>query len=242
MKIEQKKSPNCNARRGTDVPSLLVLHYTGMKTADEALARMCDPVAEVSAHYMVDEDGSVTQMVDDESRAWHAGVSHWAGEADVNSHSIGIEIVNLGHEFGYRPFSEVQIAAVMALSKSLIQRHNISPLGVVAHSDIAPDRKTDPGELFPWQRLANEGIGLWPQPNDMDKEAAADLITNQDALHILLCGLGYDPMAEFSDIIMAFHRRYCPEKFDANANPEDLCVDGVSKLLALVRAHHNLKT
>jgi N-acetylmuramoyl-L-alanine amidase len=149
-------SPNGNERKlpsGTG-PSLVVLHYTGMRTATDALERMCNPAAEVSAHYMIDEDGTVTQLVDEEHRAWHAGRSSWRGETDVNSASIGIELVNPGHEFGYRPFPEVQIEALLPLLSDIVQRRAIAPANVVGHSDVAPARKQDPGELFPWERLA----------------------------------------------------------------------------------------
>ena len=160
MQISQRPSPNFDSRNGTAV-DILLLHYTGMTSAAAALARLADPAARVSAHYVVDEDGSVVQMVDEAARAWHAGVASWAGATDINARSVGIEIVNPGHEFGYRPFPPAQIASVIAVSKAIVQRHGIVPQRVLAHSDVAPDRKTDPGELFPWAELARAGIGLW---------------------------------------------------------------------------------
>ncbi len=151
-------SPNFNERK---LPiALIVLHYTGMKDGPAALARMCDPDAQVSAHYMVEEDGRIFQLVDEARRAWHAGVSSWCGETDINSNSIGIEIVNGGHDYGLPDFPAIQIDAVIELVKDIMARHGIGPEGVVGHSDIAPGRKQDPGEKFPWDRLAEAGCAL----------------------------------------------------------------------------------
>jgi len=161
--IEQP-SPNFDARRDGCPIDILVLHYTGMATAEEALARLCDPEAKVSAHYTVDRDGHIYRHVDESLRARHAGVSYWAGERDVNSRSIGIELVNPGHEFGYVPFPDAQIAALIGLARGILARHPIPPHRVLGHSDVAPARKMDPGELFPWQLLAAHGIGIFPLP------------------------------------------------------------------------------
>src|SRR6185312_14048096 len=146
-----------------------VMHYTGMRNGEDALQRLCDPEAKVSSHYTVDRDGTVYQHVAEARRARHAGVSYWAGVRDVNSRSIGIEIVNPGHEFGYIPFAELQIEAVIALSKDILSRHAISASRIVGHSDVAPNRKQDPGELFPWAQLAGSGIGLWPSLADQKR-------------------------------------------------------------------------
>ena len=162
LKITPLPSPNFDSREGQGI-DMLVLHYTGMKTAQEALDRLCDPAAKVSAHYVVDEDGTIYRLVAEENRAWHAGVSSWRGANNVNQRSIGIEIVNPGHEFGYRAFPKVQMEAVAALCKGILSRHAIAAHNVVAHSDIAPVRKEDPGELFDWKGLAELGIGLWPR-------------------------------------------------------------------------------
>ena len=162
MKIVECRSPNHDERPPGEAIDMLVLHYTGMKTADEALARLCDPVARVSAHYTIGRDGCVFAHVPEERRAWHAGVSYWAGETNVNARSIGIELVNPGHEFGYVPFTETQIAALIELAKGIVSRHPIPANRVVGHSDVAPARKMDPGELFPWKQLAESGIGMWP--------------------------------------------------------------------------------
>ena len=155
-------SPNFDMRRAP--PDMLVLHYTGMETGEAALARLRDPEAKVSAHYLVEEDGRIFQLVPEERRAWHAGAGGWRGEDDCNAASIGIEIVNPGHEFGYRLFPEAQIAAVIALIGDIRDRWTIPDNRIIAHSDLAPARKTDPGELFPWKRLAEAGHGLWFEP------------------------------------------------------------------------------
>lgn len=155
------KSPNYSSRGG-NAPSLLVLHYTGMQTAQDALSRLCDPIAKVSAHYVVDEDGRLYRLVAEDHCAWHAGISAWRGFRNVNEISIGVEIVNPGHEWGYQAFPKKQMEAVAELCKGIIQRHNIAARNVVGHSDVAPQRKTDPGELFDWEWLASKGCGLWP--------------------------------------------------------------------------------
>jgi N-acetylmuramoyl-L-alanine amidase len=161
MNIIETLSPNFDDR---DAPvSILVLHYTGMQDAASAIARLSDPEAKVSAHYLVAEDGQVVQMVPEDKRAWHAGRSYWRGKSNLNSMSIGIEIVNPGHEFGYRPFPDAQIDSVIQLAGDIIKRHKITRGNVVGHSDIAPTRKLDPGELFPWARFAKLRLAL-PRP------------------------------------------------------------------------------
>lgn len=162
LPVIHRPSPNFD-RRGDAPIDILLLHYTGMPTAEAALARLTDPEAKVSAHYTVDEDGTVYAHVEESARAWHAGQSFWAGATDINARSIGIEIVNPGHEFGYRDFPDAQIEAVIRLAKDILARHPIPPARVLAHSDVAPSRKQDPGERFPWARLAAEGVGLWPE-------------------------------------------------------------------------------
>jgi N-acetylmuramoyl-L-alanine amidase len=194
--------------------SMIVLHYTGMETAAAALDRLCDPAAKVSAHYLVDEDGSVQQLVAEDKRAWHAGRSHWRGVTDVNSASIGIEIVNPGHEFGYRPFPEAQIEALIPLVADIKDRHAITRGNVVGHSDIAPARKRDPGELFPWGRLARLRLAL-PRPT----RNLVDPGWTQAGFLLALERFGYDvtePMAA----IMAFQRRFRPELIDGEMDAE----------------------
>ena len=207
MNIIAKPSPNFDSRKGEDV-TFLILHYTGMKTAQEALDRLCDAEVEVSAHYTVDEEGSVYHHVDEAKRAWHAGVSSWRGQGNINAKSIGIEIVNMGHEWGYQEFPQTQLSAVKELCLDILSRHkNIQY--VLAHSDIAPTRKSDPGELFPWKEFAQDGIGFWPQegaPLEGDFLGA-------------LAKVGYDVTDENAALI-AFQRHYVPEVFDAKTQGE----------------------
>src|SRR5665213_2983903 len=168
LAMRERESSNHDSRGevvgGTPRIDTLVLHYTGMRSAAAALDRLCDPAARVSSHYVVEEDGTVWRLVPDDRRAWHAGVSYWEGGRELNYVSLGVEIVNPGHEWGYRPFPEAQMAAVEALCRELVARHRIPAHRVVGHSDIAPERKADPGELFDWPRLARAGIGIWPEP------------------------------------------------------------------------------
>ncbi len=159
-----RPSPNFEVRPH-DLPiDMLVLHYTGMESAESALDQLCDSAAKVSVHYLIDEDGALYRLVDESARAWHAGESCWRGNRDINGRSIGIELVNPGHEYGYRPFPDRQIESMIALAQDIVARHPIPRRNVVAHSDIAPSRKQDPGELLDWRRLAQAGIGLWPEP------------------------------------------------------------------------------
>jgi len=161
MRRIDRPSPN-HDERGDVAIDMLVLHYTGMASGAAALDRLCDPAAKVSAHYTIDEDGTVYAMVPEARRAWHAGVSWWGGDTNINTRSIGIELVNPGHEFGYRAFPDAQVAALTTLCHGILMRHPIPSARVLGHSDVAPARKDDPGELFPWERLAKLGIGLWP--------------------------------------------------------------------------------
>lgn len=202
---------------------MLVLHYTGMETAAAALDRLCDPAAEVSAHYLIDEDGAVYCLVPEDRRAWHAGVSCWRGGRDVNDRSIGIELVNPGHEFGYRPFPETQMAALRGLARTILKRHPIPPRNVVGHSDVAPARKQDPGELFDWQRLARWGIGLWP-PEDPEQETQPDRAVEE--IQAMLARYGYDvPASGVLDTatqagIAAFQRHFRPRRVDGRLDRE----------------------
>ncbi|MEM6624059.1 MAG: N-acetylmuramoyl-L-alanine amidase [Pseudomonadota bacterium] len=155
-------SPNHGERRGVARPDMVVLHYTGMQTAEAALARLCDPGPEVSAHYLIAEDGRLWQLVDEARRAWHAGVSRWGAITDVNSHAIGIELANPGHHLGYPPFPHPQIAVLEGLLAQILARWSIPPGRVVGHEHVAPGRKIDPGERFDWARLARQGLAAWP--------------------------------------------------------------------------------
>ncbi len=195
---------------------MLVLHYTGMQSAADAIARLRDPAFRVSSHYVIDEDGQITRLVPEERRAWHAGISYWRGMRGLNDGSIGIEIVNPGHEWGYRPFPDAQIAATIDLSQAILARHAIPPGNVVAHSDIAPDRKQDPGELFPWARLARHGIGLWA---DCD---GSDLSQIKDDLSPDLSALGFDTEdaseERLATVLRAFQRHWRQEAVNGQAD------------------------
>ena len=199
-------SPNWNERA---LPiSMVVLHYTGMPTGIEALERMCDAKAQVSAHYLIDEDGSVHRLVPEEKRAWHAGQSYWRGITDVNSASIGIELVNPGHEWGYRSFPEAQMAALLPLLHAIVKRYKMPFANIVGHSDIAPARKQDPGELFHWELLAAHKLAL-PRP----KLQIPSPYQNDGAFYLALERFGYD-IADGHAAVRAFQRRWRPERID----------------------------
>lgn len=212
MKIDRAQSPNFNDRMAS--LDMLVLHYTGMKTGAEAIERLCDPEAGVSAHYVVEEDGRILQLVDEDKRAWHAGVSRWQGDEDLNSRSIGIEIVNGGHDWrapdgGLPAYPAKQIDAVTQLSRAILKRWDIPQTRIVGHSDIAPARKQDPGEHFPWQHLSEWGVGFWPDAaGDRDAPIAASL-----------AAIGYDVSVETA-AIAAFQRRWRPGRVDGCADQE----------------------
>ncbi len=208
----ERPSPNFNDRK---LPvSMAVLHYTGMETAEAAIARLADPAAEVSAHYVVLEDGQVIRMVDEAKRAWHAGRAFWRGITDVNSASIGIEIVNPGHEFGYRPFPEAQIDAVIELLGGIVARHKVTRGNVVGHSDVAPARKEDPGELFPWYRLAKLRLAL-PRPT----KNLMDPLWPDAGFLLALERFGYD-ITDGEAAVRAFQRRFRPELIDGIVDGE----------------------
>lgn len=225
MRFVDCRSPNHDARPSGAAIDMLVLHYTGMKTADEALARLCDPQAKVSAHYTIGTDGRVYVHVPEERRAWHAGVSFWAGETNVNGRSIGIELVNPGHEFGYVPFAEAQIAALIDLARAILSRHAIPAPRVLGHSDVAPGRKMDPGELFPWQRLAQSGIGVWPKSN-------ARTLGEKPEAALARYGYGLPPYMDFSleAVIAAFQRHFRPS--NVNGRWDNECDRALAALLA----------
>ncbi|HEY2752995.1 N-acetylmuramoyl-L-alanine amidase [Phenylobacterium sp.] len=226
MNFIEAPSPNFDAR--TTVPDILVLHYTGMPTGEAALARLRDPEARVSSHYMVEEDGRIFRLVPEERRAWHAGVSFWKGERNINGVSIGVEIVNPGHEFGYQPFPDAQMTAVIALVGDIRTRWQIDDGRIVGHSDVAPERKDDPGELFPWKRLAQAGHGLWVEPSPAPGAplAEGEESTGVFALQAGFTRLGYDlpPSGKFDAatkaVVTAFQRHWRPEQVDGIADGE----------------------
>lgn len=237
MNLIAAPSPNFDNRRSP--PDMIVLHYTGMKTGEEALARMCDPDAKVSAHYMIEEDGRLFALAPEERRAWHAGKSFWKGETDINAVSIGVELVNPGHEWGYRAFPDAQIEALIALLGDIRERWDIPDSRILGHSDVAPSRKEDPGELFPWRRLAQAGHGLWiePPPAPGAPLAVGDEGMGVFALQAGLTRLGYDsaPSGRFETdteiIVRAFQRHWRPERIDGIADGETR-----ARLVNLLRA------
>jgi len=215
MECVAAPSPNFDDRPPNTPVDILLMHYTGMETGAAAVARLTDPAARVSSHYTVDEDGTVYAHVPEDKRAWHAGVSFWAGARDINARSIGIEIVNPGHEFGYRSFPDAQIEAVIALSLDILSRHAVPPERVLGHSDVAPARKTDPGELFPWRALAMVGIGLWPEGRERHLD-----VPFTDGLRAF--GYGLAPGMEVTDatVIEAFQRHWRPSRIDGLPDAE----------------------
>jgi N-acetylmuramoyl-L-alanine amidase len=231
MKIIDRPSPNHDARTDGTPIDMLVLHYTGMETGEAALARMCDPAAKVSAHYMIEEDGRVFRLVPEERRAWHAGVSFWRGHRDINARSIGIELVNPGHEFGYRDFPPAQMDALAGLARGILARHPIPPRNVVGHSDVAPSRKTDPGERFGWQSLARAGIGLWPRMI-AKKHGTVDTDSAIAAAQQLLGLYGYelDVTAVLDEntvqVLTAFQRHFRPACVDGMLDAETMSLIG----------------
>jgi N-acetylmuramoyl-L-alanine amidase len=239
--IEPHPSPNHGARRGPI--DILLLHYTGMPSAEGALKWLCDPASSVSSHYLIFADGRIVQLVEEEERAWHAGKAYWAGETDINSRSIGIEIDNPGHEFGYRAFPDAQIEAVIDLCHDILSRHAIAPERVLAHSDVAPLRKEDPGELFPWDRLHDAGIGHWVEPaplveGNILKRGSSDkaVLTLQERFRRY--GYGLDVHGQFDEateaVVRAFQRHFRPARVDGIADRST--VETLDRLIAALPA------
>ncbi len=229
--IVDRPSPNHDARPPGQQIDILLLHYTDMASAEAALERLCDPAAKVSAHYCVDENGTVYRLVDEGRRAWHAGTASWAGADDINARSIGIELVNPGHTCGYRPFPAAQMAALTALAGDILARHPIPAGRVLGHSDVAPARKRDPGELFDWRALAAQGIGLWPEAT-----AAADPVPDLAEVQARLARFGYAVPrhgrldAETRAVVAAFQRHFRPAAVTGEVDGET-----AARLEALLR-------
>jgi N-acetylmuramoyl-L-alanine amidase len=212
MRVIDAPSPNHDDRPDGAPVDMLILHYTGMRSGPAAIDRLCDPAAKVSAHYAVEEDGRVFRLVPESRRAWHAGISHWRGASGLNARSIGIEVVNPGHEHGYRPFAALQMAALCDLCRAILARHPIPAWNVVGHSDVAPDRKEDPGEFFDWEGLAANGVGLWP--GRVGRE-------DGDAMR-LLGAIGYRTDLPLPVLLRAFQRHWRPARVDGVADAETL--------------------
>ncbi len=235
--IIDRPSPN-HDERGVPV-DMLILHYTGMRTAQEAIDRLRDPETAVSSHYVVDEDGTVFRLVPEDRRAWHAGISFWRGHTALNARSVGIEIVNPGHEWGYRDFPVLQLAAVCDLSLEILARHPIPARNVIGHSDVAPDRKQDPGERFDWQSLAANGVGLWPE--DVPDLGTGGIVRDAASLWDVrraLRAIGYDVAPEgaldpaLSLVLRAFQRHWRPEAVTGQADAGTLArLLGVRRLV-----------
>ena len=223
--IRDLPSPNHDERPANTPVDILILHYTGMRTAQAAIDVLRDPAREVSSHYVVDEDGAILRLVPEDRRAWHAGLSFWRGHTALNGRSIGIEIVNPGHEWGYRDFPALQMAAVCELCLGIAARHPIPPRNVIAHSDVAPDRKEDPGEKFDWEGLARNGIGVWPHgtPDLGTGGAVRDAASLRD-VRAALASIGYRVMPEgaldpaLSTVLRAFQRHWRPEAVNGQAD------------------------
>lgn len=236
---EVHESPNHGERKSGQVDAI-ILHYTGMASAEAALERLCAAVSQVSSHYLILEDGKILQLVLESRRAWHAGQSYWANERDMNSASIGIEIVNAGHEGGAPPFPPEQIDAVIALCKDICARHQIPAHRVLAHSDVAPDRKVDPGEYFPWAKLAAAGVGHYVVPHPIEDGPRLERGMHGveiEKLQALLSMYGYGlrvsnlygPKTE--SVVRAFQRHFRQERVDGIAD-----VSTVETLRALLGA------
>jgi N-acetylmuramoyl-L-alanine amidase len=221
---EVRASPNHNERSNGMMPDMIILHYTGARDTEAAIRYLCTPGSEVSSHYVVLQDGFIIQLVPESRRAWHGGVSSWAGESDLNSRSIGIEIDNPGHEHGYPDFPRRQIAAVTALCRSILTRHDVPGDRVLAHSDVAPARKLDPGEKFPWKLLAQSGIGLWVKPAPLKQGGPIYVLGETDPaieeVQRLLARFGYGVVAAgyldsaTRDAVAAFQRHFRPMRID----------------------------
>lgn len=205
MKLEMIDTPSPNFDDRAARISMLVMHYTGMLDAASAIERLADPAAKVSCHYLIAEDGQIVRMVAEEKRAWHAGKSYWRGVTDINSASIGIEIVNPGHYHGYRPFPDAQVESVLHLTKDILSRHTITRGNIVGHSDIAPVRKEDPGELFPWGLLARYRLAL-PRPT----KNLVDPLWTDGGFLLALERFGYE-VTDGPAAVRAFQRRFRPE-------------------------------
>lgn len=220
--FKPRTSPNFGSRNKSIQIDMLLIHYTGLPSTEVSLKRMCDPEMEVSAHYLIDEKGFIYQLVAEKDRAWHAGVSYWAGETDTNSRSIGIELQNPGYEWGYTPFPNLQMEALRELSRDILARYQISNRLVLGHSDVAPARKEDPGHLFDWEWLAKFGVGYWPETSSVT--SSVDSITIRNSLN----NIGYDPRAKIVDVITAIQRHYRPKRINGKIDAD--CISIINAL------------
>ncbi len=232
----KRPSPNFNERRNGQIPSLIILHYTGTPTAQEAEEIYLAP-DKVSPHYMVHGDGSIVQYVDEDKRAWHAGIASWGRIDDINSASIGIEIWNSGHEYEFEEFPDVQISGLIDLVRGIKKRHDIADFNILGHSDVAPGRKIDPGEKFPWHKLASAGIGLMPEVTKEDELLAAHWMDQPEMIASAFKEYGYDPTVDFEILLREFRRHFLP----ATLNDWGADVATCAALAALNRQKRKLK-
>jgi len=236
MKCFDRPSPNFDDRADGAKPELIIVHYTSMDSTEAALERLTDPVAKVSSHYLIDEKGNIFTLVDEEKRAWHAGVSSWMGKDDVNSRSIGIELSNRNGE----PYTNQQLFALAILCKDIMQRNHIPPENIIGHSDVAPGRKLDPGTHFPWQKMARHDVGRWPVPTLADEFNAASAAKSPLQLKALFNEAGYTVHAHGKDkpslkeVIFAFQQHFEPEVFE-NGTPGKATETTVARLRAIAR-------
>ncbi len=237
--MRERLSPNFDARPAGQAIDMLVFHYTGMPSSAAALDRLCDPAAKVSAHYLIDDAGELTALVAETARAWHAGVAYWAGVTDINGCSIGIELANPGHEWGYVAFTAAQYETLIALARELLGRHPIPTHRVLGHSDVAPERRQDPGERFDWERLAAAGIGSVAERTADPRDLKVDRRPSHVAITALqhdLARFGYriEPTGTFdrptTDVVAAFQRHYRRQRVDGTPDPETLAI--LAELLA----------
>ncbi len=236
MIIKNLPSTNCNERRNDQAPSMIILHYTGTRSAQEAEEIYLTP-DKVAPHYMVDGTGNITQYVDEKKRAWHAGISSWGRMDDINSASIGIEIWNTGHEYDLEEFPDVQIIAVIDLVRDIRDRNDIPDYHILGHSDVAPGRKIDPGEKFPWDKLASAGLGLMPQVTNEDELLAAHWMDQPELILSALKEYGYDPSVDVNILLREFRRHFLPATLDDWGADMPTC----SALAALTRQKRKLK-
>ena len=237
--MKSHPSENYDERDPSLPVNMIIIHYTGMMDCEEALNRLTDTdppkkMGKVSAHYVIDEDGTTYSLVDEEHRAWHAGVAFWEGITDINSASIGIELVNPGHSLGYSRFPLAQMQSLIALCKEICERHPIRQDYVLGHSDIAPGRKKDPGELFGWQMLQKSGIGLWPSPNARDRQLASVYLSSEAKLRSAFAMFGYNPEAEIEELIVAYNRHF------SRSDDEELTSLAAGKLACLIRTKREI--
>lgn len=241
LTIIRKDSDHHGERLNGAKPIFLIMHYTETRDASDADGYFTGAIphptgGRVSAHYMIDTDGTITQYVEEDRRAWHAGVSEWESITDINTHSIGIELVNPGPKYGYKDFPSAQINALIMLSQEILSRHDIPAHHILGHSDIAPGRKIDPGEKFPWQILAEAGVGIWPQSGGADNDRAITLLHNEEKLKQALVDYGYSPAHNLNVLVTEFQRHFQPEAFRGTTlyagTPND---ETAARLVALLK-------